>query len=384
MKNPHSILFLIDSLTEGGAELALLVLVQTLCKRNFKVSVFAYREPTRLAIAFSESGATLYLPETGTSESRFKAFVRLKKVLLNDYFDFVHASSRNTSMFLALGFLLPRHGHRIVTFQNVHFCRISGLNWWQRFKESSLLTILRLSCHGFTTDSKTNIAEYNKYSPKIPIIFLANCVVPPINITQFELLNARACMGINISDFVIIVPARYSIQKGHIYLFKAIKQLILRGVMPPKVICFGEGDQFTLLSKYIEDNKLGNIISLNNIVTINQLQIYMLAADLVAIPSLWESFGQVVVGAMALGKPVLGSDTGGIKEQIQHEVTGFLAPPGDVEAWSFEIERLMNSSTLLMNVGKSAKNSVRNKLAPMEIATKLIEYYGTLQINHPK
>ena len=378
MKKPYSILFLIDSLTEGGAELALLILVQTLCKQNFKVSVFAFREPSRLANAFSEAGATLFIPARRTSESRFDAFWRLREVLLNDYFDFVHASSRNTSMFLALGWMLPRHGRRVVTFQNVHFRRISELTWWQRIKEISLLSILRLTYHGFTTDSNANVADYNEYSPEIPLIFLPNCVVPPINISQVEVVNARERMGVCLNDFVIVIPARYSIQKGHFFFLTAIQKLILRGVSPPKVVCFGDGDQFELLSNYLKLNKLEHIVSLNGMVSIGELQSFMLAADLVAMPSLWESFGQVVVGAMALGKPVLGSDTGGIREQITHNKTGFLVSPGDADSWSFEIENLMNSRTLLLTVGKAARESISYKMTPVQIVSRLIDYYRTL------
>jgi len=378
MKKPYSILFLIDSLTEGGAELALLILVQTLCKQNFKVSVFAFREPSRLANAFSEAGATLFIPARRTSESRFDAFWRLREVLLNDYFDFVHASSRNTSMFLALGCMLPRHGRRVVTFQNVHFRRISDLTWRQRIKEISLLSIFRLTYHGFTTDSNTNVADYNEHSPEIPLIFLPNCVVPPINISQVEVVNARERMGVCLNDFVIVIPARYSIQKGHIFFLTAIQKLILRGVAPPKVVCFGDGDQFELLSNYLKLNKLEHIVSLNGMVSIGELQSFMLAADLVAMPSLWESFGQVVVGAMALGKPVLGSDTGGIREQITHNKTGFLVSPGDADSWSFEIENLMNSRTLLLTVGRAARESISNKMTPVQIVSRLIDYYRTL------
>ena len=147
---------------------------------------------------------------------------------------------------------------------------------------------------------------------------------------------------------------------------------------PPKVVCFGDGDQFELLSNYLKLNKLEHIVSLKGMVSIGELQSFMLAADLVAMPSLWESFGQVVVGAMALGKPVLGSDTGGIREQITHNKTGFLVSPGDADSWSFEIENLMNSRTLLLTVGRAARESISNKMTPVQIVSRLIDYYRTL------
>jgi glycosyltransferase involved in cell wall biosynthesis len=55
------------------------------------------------------------------------------------------------------------------------------------------------------------------------------------------------------------------------------------------------------------------------------------------LPSVSEGLGRVVVEAMAAGRPVIGSDVGGIPEMVQDGSTGFLLPPGDEIAL---IERL--------------------------------------------
>ena len=375
MGNKYSILFLIDSLTEGGAELALLVLVRALHKQSHNISVFALREPFGLVSAFREAGAILYLPENGAPQGRIDGFLRLRKVIQSQYFDFVHASSRNTSMYFALAFLLPYHVSKIVTFQNVHFRNIPNLSRWQRIKEMILLEILQRTCAGFTTDSHRNVQDYNRYNPGLPITWLPNCVVPPIDRSRVDISSIRKSMGVGPKDFLILIPARYSIQKGHIVFFTALKHFRLRGNILPRVICYGDGDQFEPLSRYLQQNKLDDMVSLHGVVSIDKLQAAMVAADLIAMPSLWESFGQVVAGAMALGKPVLGADTGGIKEQILHNKTGFLAPPGDAVAWAAEIERLMKSRGSLLEVGKAGKEAVRHVLSPDQIAKILIEYY---------
>jgi glycosyltransferase involved in cell wall biosynthesis len=370
-----SILFLIDSLTEGGAELALLVLVRTLHKQHHKISVFAIREPIGLAAEFREAGATLYLPEQENPQGRISGFMRLYSTIQKHYFDFVHASSRNTSMFLAIGFLLPIHGRRIVTFHNVHFRNIAGLSRWGLIKEVILLSILQRTCDGFTTDSYKNVHDYKLFTPSLPIIWIPNCVVPPIASSLVKISDVRGSLNVKPKDFLIIVPARYSLQKGHIVLFNAIKHLLFNGKLLPKVVCYGEGDQFELLSRYLRENQLSNIISLYGVVPIEKLQESMIAADLIALPSLWESFGQVVAGAMALGKPVLGSNTGGIKEQIKNRKTGFLAPPGDAVAWATAIEDLMNSRDEVIEVGLAGKESLSHKLSSEQIGELLIEYY---------
>ena len=55
------------------------------------------------------------------------------------------------------------------------------------------------------------------------------------------------------------------------------------------------------------------------------------AANLLLLPSETESFGLVALEAMASGVPVIASDVGGLPEVVEHGVTGFLAPVGDVD-----------------------------------------------------
>ncbi|WP_372394558.1 glycosyltransferase [Azospirillum sp. HJ39] len=52
-------------------------------------------------------------------------------------------------------------------------------------------------------------------------------------------------------------------------------------------------------------------------------------AELAVVPSLWESFGFVVVEAMALGVPVVASDCGGFPEIVEQGRSGWLVPPGE-------------------------------------------------------
>jgi len=57
-------------------------------------------------------------------------------------------------------------------------------------------------------------------------------------------------------------------------------------------------------------------------------------ARAVVVPSIWYENGPfVILEAMGLGLPVMGSDIGGIPEMVQHNVTGMLVKPGSVDDW---------------------------------------------------
>ncbi len=73
---------------------------------------------------------------------------------------------------------------------------------------------------------------------------------------------------------------------------------------------------------------------------------YYAAANVFVMPSHYESFGMVVLEAMACGIPVVASRVGGLASTVVHEQTGLLVPVGDASAFAEAIMRLFASPTL--------------------------------------
>ncbi|MCZ6872636.1 MAG: glycosyltransferase [bacterium] len=73
---------------------------------------------------------------------------------------------------------------------------------------------------------------------------------------------------------------------------------------------------------------------------------YYAAADVFVMPSHYESFGMVVLEAMACGTPVVASRVGGLTSTVVSGQTGFLVPPGNDQAFAQAILRLLASPTL--------------------------------------
>jgi glycosyltransferase involved in cell wall biosynthesis len=68
---------------------------------------------------------------------------------------------------------------------------------------------------------------------------------------------------------------------------------------------------------------------------------YLLAFDLLVVPSRREGQGRVLMEAMALGRPVLAARVGGIPELVRHGHSGWLVPPGDPSALAQAIADLL-------------------------------------------
>jgi len=72
-----------------------------------------------------------------------------------------------------------------------------------------------------------------------------------------------------------------------------------------------------------------------------------------------ENYPTVVLEAMAHGKPVIGSERGGIGEMIDHDRSGLLYPARDSQRLAQHIERLANSESEAREMGRAGRQWLR-------------------------
>ena len=96
---------------------------------------------------------------------------------------------------------------------------------------------------------------------------------------------------------------------------------------------------------------LGDELGLSNVHYVKaqpqeKLAQYYAAADVFVMPSHYESFGMVVLEAMACGTPVVASEVGGLPSTVIHGDSGLLVPSGDWRAFAQAVSRLLASPHL--------------------------------------
>jgi phosphatidylinositol alpha-mannosyltransferase len=102
------------------------------------------------------------------------------------------------------------------------------------------------------------------------------------------------------------------------------------------------------------------------------LPAYHAAADAFVAPALGqESFGMVLVEAMAAGVPVVASDIAGYREVVHHEEDGLLVPPGDSEALGFAIRRVLQDPDLSARLRRAGR--ARAERYSWDVVTDQIE-----------
>ncbi len=105
------------------------------------------------------------------------------------------------------------------------------------------------------------------------------------------------------------------------------------------------------------------------------LPYYYSSADLVVMPSRYESFGLAALEAMACGTPVVASDVGGLSFVVRDGETGCLVPEGDVESLAQCILNLLVNPALRARMSERAVEVAQDYAWPV-IANRMIELYG--------
>jgi glycosyltransferase involved in cell wall biosynthesis len=144
----------------------------------------------------------------------------------------------------------------------------------------------------------------------------------------------------------------------------------------------GSGGEEEELKSLVQHLGLENKIKFLGFLKGNEKFSLMKSANILVLPSLWESLPIVVLEGMACGKPIIASDVGGIPYLVHDGVNGFLIQPGEIKELSNKIITLLEDKKLQEKMGKeSLKRS--EEFDWNKIALKTYEVYVEI-INNNK
>lgn len=108
---------------------------------------------------------------------------------------------------------------------------------------------------------------------------------------------------------------------------------------------------------------------------------YYAMSDIVVVPSLQEAFGLVVSEALACGKPVIGTNVGGIPDQIIDGYNGFLVKPRDPQAIAERIIYLIDNPDKAKRMGMNGRKIVEEKFSVEKRIDRIIGLYKRILDN---
>jgi len=167
--------------------------------------------------------------------------------------------------------------------------------------------------------------------------------------TPAERLAAREKLGLSENEILIFSAGRLDAQKGQEYLIKAAGILSRRAVKARLAVA-GGGPLMGKLSRLACEVPGAALLGEQP-----DVRPWLFAADIFALPSLWEGIPNALLEAMSAGLACAASDVDGVREAAEDGKTALLVPPGDAPALASALERLCSDSELRNRLGSAAK-----------------------------
>jgi glycosyltransferase involved in cell wall biosynthesis len=183
----------------------------------------------------------------------------------------------------------------------------------------------------------------------------------------------RAALGLRPDERAVAVLATFKEQKGHRYLIEAAGAL--RDDFPDvRYLLIGDGALRPELERQIAAAGLGGSIRLLG--TRPDVPALLAAADLFALPSLWEGLPMALIEAMAAGLPVVATDVSGTRGVMVEGETGLLVAPGDAPALARAIAALLARPDRAAQMGAAARRRVELHFSARKQAADHLALYA--------
>jgi glycosyltransferase involved in cell wall biosynthesis len=106
-------------------------------------------------------------------------------------------------------------------------------------------------------------------------------------------------------------------------------------------------------------------------------------AFVTVVPSRYETFGNVVTEAMAMGCPLVATSTGGIAETVSDRRNGLLVVEEDAQALADAVNELFGDPALAARLGEQAASDCEEYFHPRKIAEQTLQFYSAILERNP-
>jgi D-inositol-3-phosphate glycosyltransferase len=196
-------------------------------------------------------------------------------------------------------------------------------------------------------------------------------------------------VGLKPEDRMVLYVGRIEPLKGLDTLIQAMSGLELQDHHRVHLAIIG-GDpaaspremsaEMARLQKLCDDLSVGQTVVFLGKRDQDKLPYYYSAAELVVMPSHYESFGMVALEAMACGTPVIASEVGGLAYLVKDGETGFTIPDQEPDMLCEKISWLLNDHELHATMSQQAVQYAQD-YAWEKIAKQILDVYKGLSKN---
>jgi glycosyltransferase involved in cell wall biosynthesis len=370
--NKRRVVFVVPSLQMGGAERQVVDLVNHLDDARFDGTLFTFEEPTDLAGNLRQDHVhAARIPRKFKLDAR--PIAHLANLIRTQRIQLVHCTLQ-VSLLVARAAIFAS-GCTVRLIDALHSTKSRGLK--EEIADRFLYVKLMRACDKVITVCD---AQREYWAAKYPS--LASKMVTVHNgielehyrddVPQRRKVELRRQLGLDERELVLAMVAAIRPEKNHMGVLDALSRIVRAGLRV-RLLCLGGAASWTTALEAqlhartralgLQDTVrwLGNVRSPKEIVSV---------ADAVVMFSRTESLPMALLEALAMGKPVIASDVGGIPEVVEHEANGLLVPSGDVDALATALGRLSRDRALLRQLAVRARPSVEARFSVDEMARR--------------
>ncbi|MES2799545.1 MAG: N-acetyl-alpha-D-glucosaminyl L-malate synthase BshA [Bacteroidota bacterium] len=354
--------------TFGGSGVVATELGKALAQKGHQIHFITYSQPVRLGsfrqnifyheVTLSDYPLFEYQPYETELASKMVDVVKHENLdLLHVHYAIPHASAA----FMARQ-ILESQGIKIPFVTTLHGTDITLVGRDPSFEPVITFCINQSDAVTAVSESLKN-ETYEHFNVTRDIHVIPNFVSPAI--AKNQPCDELRCRFAESNEVIFC----------HVSNFRKVKRIDdvvkvfakVRESIPAHLMLVGDGPERQLIERLCRE--LNIIEDVTFLGKVRDPEHVLELADIFILPSETESFGLAALEAMAVGVPVISSNTGGIPEVNIHGVTGFLSNVGDIEDMAKNALKLVETPEILAQFKKNAversKDFALEKILPM-------------------
>lgn len=339
--------------TFGGSGVVATELGKALALKGHQIHFITYSQPVRLG-SFREN---IYYHEVSVSDYPLFDFQPYETVLTSKIVDVVkyekldllhvHYAIPHASAAYMAKEILKSQGVMIPYITTLHGTDITLVG-----KDPSFEPVITFCLN--KSDAVTTVSEslkkdtYAHFDTMRDIRVIPNFILPKESLPEIDIEKRRKYAS---DDEPIIC---------HISNFRKVKRIDdvvsvfakINEVIPSKLLLAGDGPERSIAERMARDLKICHRVIF--VGKVRDTSHVLELSDLFILPSETESFGLAALEAMALGVPVISSNTGGIPEVNEHGYSGYLSDVGDTSDMAKNALKILENKAVLKQFKEQA------------------------------
>jgi glycosyltransferase involved in cell wall biosynthesis len=211
--------------------------------------------------------------------------------------------------------------------------------------------------------------------PEDKLVMVPNGVDVAVYSKNDDLSSFRSKFALPEEKIVLFV-GRLVYEKGVHVFVNAIPKVLEK--VNAKFIIVGNGYMRDQLSDIVKKMGFAHKVMFTGFVDDDTLRKLQKCADVSAVPSLFEPFGIVALEAMAAKSPVVVSDTGGLSEIVEHDVTGVKVYPENPDSLAWGITKVLLNDSYANWIRTNAYKKIKEKYNWNKIAQQTEAVYESI------